>query len=710
MLQQDHLVYAFADFHLDVSERLLLHQGRPLQLTPKIFETLVILVQNSGRLVEKETFIRQLWPNTFVEDAALAQNISQLRRILGDKGNGSTMIQTLPKKGYRFAVPVRVLAAGVSKPDAVPAPTSAGLKLGATSWSLRTHPISRGFFVLGGLVLLGLATLSFQWINTPGGVRVLHVAQLTTTGRAEPWGGLHVDGARLYFNERSGSSWQLMQTPVSGGEISAAPAPFPYTRLFGLSPDQSQVLIGEASPPSSTVQLWTVPPTGGAPRRLADTKVSDAAWFPDGTRILCSSGKEIFSVAADGSDRRHLFNVPGRAQGFVWRPESNSFRFTLYDSNDGSSLWEATPDALAAHPLLPGWNPSFNDCCGVWTPDGKQFLFSSARNGRGEIWSLAVDNSLFHWRNPQPVPITSGPTDLTAAAISRDGRHLYAFGSAYNGSVFRFDGAQHGFTPFMNSLIAIDLAYSRDGRWLVYIGSGGSLWRSRADGSARQELIAGSMRALRPRWSRDGRQILFLGQLPHSNYTAYIISVDGGTPQPILNNDTAYRGFADWSPDGQSVVVDELPAGDNPRAGLTQVDLATHKGSVLPGSEGKYNARWSPDGRFLAASSQDTNTLFIYDPRLQRWTSAATAKSISRIEWSSDSRYIYYQDSLDPAESVFRVSIEDKKPPQLALSFAQPISAGAIRCGFEGLAPDGSYLASIRSNYANLYVLDIDSH
>ena len=102
------LVYEFAEFRLDPANQLLLCNGVPVSLTPKVFHTLVLLVERHGQLVQKDEFMRQLWPGTFVEDAALAENISRLRRALGE--NAGELIATVPKRGYRFIGDVRTIA------------------------------------------------------------------------------------------------------------------------------------------------------------------------------------------------------------------------------------------------------------------------------------------------------------------------------------------------------------------------------------------------------------------------------------------------------------------------------------------------------------------------------------------------------------------------------------------------------------------------
>src|SRR5215469_16353487 len=104
----DKRVYEFGKFRLDTAERVIETDGRPLPLTPKAYEVLLVLVENRGRIVEKEDLMRRVWPDTFVEDSNLGFNISVLRKLLGEgSGNGSSRyIETVPKRGYRFVAEV----------------------------------------------------------------------------------------------------------------------------------------------------------------------------------------------------------------------------------------------------------------------------------------------------------------------------------------------------------------------------------------------------------------------------------------------------------------------------------------------------------------------------------------------------------------------------------------------------------------------------
>ena len=102
-------IYEFGPFRLDVRERQLRRNGQPVPLTPKAFETLLVLVERRGHLVEKEELMRALWPNSFVEEANLTNNVWTLRNALGESRQTGKYIETAPKRGYRFVAEVRVV-------------------------------------------------------------------------------------------------------------------------------------------------------------------------------------------------------------------------------------------------------------------------------------------------------------------------------------------------------------------------------------------------------------------------------------------------------------------------------------------------------------------------------------------------------------------------------------------------------------------------
>jgi TolB-like protein len=111
MPHNNNFCYEFGPFSLEPAQRLLRRDGYPVSLTPKATEILLLLLKNAGQLVEKEDLISEIWPNTFVEEANLTQNIFTLRRALGDDGTGAKYIETVSRRGYRFVAAVRKVAA-----------------------------------------------------------------------------------------------------------------------------------------------------------------------------------------------------------------------------------------------------------------------------------------------------------------------------------------------------------------------------------------------------------------------------------------------------------------------------------------------------------------------------------------------------------------------------------------------------------------------
>ena len=119
------LNYEFGPYHLDLALRLLTREGETVSLTPKATEILTLLVTNAGQLVEKDFLLKEVWPNTFVEEANLAQNIFILRKALGEERDGPKYIETVPRRGYRFIASVRVFHAEDSDGAAAESETQA---------------------------------------------------------------------------------------------------------------------------------------------------------------------------------------------------------------------------------------------------------------------------------------------------------------------------------------------------------------------------------------------------------------------------------------------------------------------------------------------------------------------------------------------------------------------------------------------------------
>jgi len=173
--------YAFGPFVLDPREHRLLKNGTPVAVTPKVLDTLVALVEQRGKLVDKQALMKRLWPDAFVQDAALARHISDLRRILGEPARGGQYIETVPTRGYRFIADVtsvdpdreeiRQAPATTARPRRLPATWIAAFAAliavsAAVAWSLN-RPVR-----LTGTVR-SIAVVPFQTTENSEGERIL---------------------------------------------------------------------------------------------------------------------------------------------------------------------------------------------------------------------------------------------------------------------------------------------------------------------------------------------------------------------------------------------------------------------------------------------------------------------------------------------------------------------------------------------------------
>lgn len=146
------MVYEFGPFRLDPSDHMLLRDGKPVPLTPKALDTLLVLVQASGHVLQKDDILKKVWPDTFIEEATLAQNIFTLRKILGVDENGRPYIETIPRRGYRFVADVKKLGPGGVALGAKPA--------GDASEELESAPPHRPDAPVMSLAVMPLMNLS----------------------------------------------------------------------------------------------------------------------------------------------------------------------------------------------------------------------------------------------------------------------------------------------------------------------------------------------------------------------------------------------------------------------------------------------------------------------------------------------------------------------------------------------------------------------
>ena len=556
------------------------------------------------------------------------------------------------------------------------------------------------------LVVAGFVSLAIWLGSSPTPPRITEIRQLTNDGQTK-YPPLFTDGPRIYFREGTLGHFVLYQVSSAGGETVKIPSQ--VTTMMDISPDRSEFLAAEVTARMTDTPIWIMPLPAGAPHRLGGIVGHDATWSPDGEKIAYGKGRELYLTSKEGSDSRKIVAVEGWPFWIRWSPDGRALRFTQTGTTSNSaSLWQVSLDGKNLRPLIPEWSGQPSECCGNWTADGKYYVFESHRAGRGDIWAIREMGGLFGKRRHEPMRLTTGPMNFSGSLPSRDGARVFVDGFTPRGEVQRCDVKSKQFVSFMPGIAAEGLSFSRDGERVAYVTvPDGILWASKTDGGERVQLTLAPMRAAMPRWSSDGKRIAFMGSLPGTVWKIYVVSTDGGSPQQLTfgaGND----GDPNWSPDSNSLVFGgepDLEGRSLSRTAIRVLNLTTNQVSTVPGSEGLFSPRWSPDGRYLAAQSADSTKLLLYDFDTRKWQDFANVNA-AYFSWSHDGQYIYLSTSAKEPEFE-RVSVRNEHRIERLASLKDVRLFNGTFATWTGIAPDDSLLILRDTSPDDIYALDV---
>ena len=582
------------------------------------------------------------------------------------------------------------------------------------AWSRSVTPSHSRHFpgrtsILAAIAVAATFLAFVLWLRTPSTpARVVASEQLTSD--ALPKSSLVTDGARIYFSEEKGGQFLLQQVSTAGGETAPLTTPFASADIFDISPDHSALLItSEAGGTQTETPMYQLPIPAGSPRAVGNVRAHSAAFTPDGQYIIYGNGSDLYQVRPDGSQSHKLLTLPGAAMNLRFSPDGAWIRFTLQDpENNTSELWEVTPAGKGLRRVLPEeWNQPSQECCGNWTRDGKYYLFESSRGNSHNIWALADSGSLLGRRSHAPQQLTAGPLAFLFPVAGNGGKKLFVVGQQLRFELQRYDQSVRHFLPYLNGISAGELDFSRDGKWLIFVNyPDHTLWRSKLDGSERTQLTYPPLQAHLPHWSPDGTQIAFMASQPGQPWKLYLISSQGGTPQP-LTKEGVNESDLTWMPDGKSLVFGHMPwlqYANASESGIETLDLKTGKISALPGSEGLFSPRVSPDGRYVAALTADSKKLMLYEFATRKWSPLAQA-TFAYNSWSHDSRYVYLED-YSRGDDIVRVSVHGG-PLQVMQSVKDVPRGSDPWASWLGLGPDDAPLLMRDQSTQEIYALDV---
>jgi Tol biopolymer transport system component len=547
--------------------------------------------------------------------------------------------------------------------------------------------------------------------------RVTSITQITRDGFRKT--NLLADDSQLFVTELPGANRVIARVSLPKSDRSVVASPFSNLQALDLSPDHTKLLVAPIQSGSKDDEFWTLPVAKGSPERMGDLSGRDAAWSADGQHLVFSKGSVIYLAGANGSAAHELYTASGSVFAPRISPDGKIIRFTVSDvAQNTTQLWEIGRDGSNPHALLANWPHASTACCGSWTSDGRYYVFQASQT---VPHTLTLFTSL--WALPGSatgadggtssgaaavVQLTNGPMSFGNASLARDNKRMWAIGVQPVAEVVKYEPGSKKFVPVLPGVSATDLAFSPDGKWVTYVSiPEATLWRSRANGSDRLQLTSAPGRVALPVWSPDGKQIAFVSMQPGESWKLFLIPAEGGTPQAVVAENGSQMD-ANWSADGSRLMFGDL-RNNVGSLNIRLLDFKTRQLQTIPGSQGLFSPRWSPDGRYVAALSPDNTSLKLFDFQTQKWTNwlVETAGTVSYPTWSADSQYIYFDDLVSGEESVRRIKVGESQPELACVLGAVDRFPGGLGTWI-GRASDGSWMLVRDRSTQEVYQLSLE--
>jgi Tol biopolymer transport system component/DNA-binding winged helix-turn-helix (wHTH) protein len=740
--KQKQSFYEFGAFRIDAANRLLLKDGEPVALQPKMFDTLLVLVENRGQVIEKDELMSRIWPDTIVEESNLTQNIYILRKVLGTR-----VIETMPKRGYRFSADVREIRSEetnfilerqtvshilVEEEAEIEDSFTASLPeaLSDKPGILQARPTAPGIVAsitghkkmaaLAGvtaiMVLTGIALFMFgSQANRKSAeaFQKISISRLTDIGRVV-FPTISPDGKYVAYvsldDEDHKSIWVKHLATGSATQIVPAVAKAGYESLV-FSRDGNYIYFNrnEKGPPNS---LYQVPVLGGAARRLIENVWGAVTFSPDSKRLAFiradwQKGEHALIVAnTDGTDEQALatrrspdyFNVFGI--GPAWSPDGKTIACSAGNQTDDQQyLVEVrVEDGSERFISAERW-----DSVGqlVWVADGAGLVFFARKQPslpeqiwylsypQGELRRITNDLSAYQW-----LAVTADSSMLVAQrgeVISNiwiapsDGATLHSNGAGFAVDTSRAKqitlgvGKNDGF---------YGICWTPDDKIIYSSDANGNrdLWIADSDGTNQRQLTmnVGSFNAY-PSVSADERYIVFSSNRAGAQ-NIWRMDADGRNPRQLTRGRGEYH--SSLSPDGQWVVYGSGESDWHlwkvPIDGGEPVQLTQYQA-------GKPVV--SPDGKLIAYGYFDDQMSLPWRIGIIPFEGGPMRKSFpahfrSHVRWTLDGQSLMYISETHVSD-IWSQPLEGS-PPKRLTNFKE------MRIYYFDWSRDGSWLACAR--------------
>jgi Tol biopolymer transport system component/DNA-binding winged helix-turn-helix (wHTH) protein len=697
------VVFRFGPFTLDPEAKVLLRDGRSVRLTRKAVETLLVLVENSGRVVTKAELMAAVWPDRVVEEANLVQNIAVVRRALAVEQGQPGHIETFPGRGYRLVGPVEAVEEEPAL-ELPPAPSRAR-RLRRLSWALPAAAF-----------LAAVVWLALSW--WPGaGLPEFRRIPVTRLAGKEFHPAISPDGTAVAFvweqePEQPAQIWVISSSEASPRQVSRTPNRHVSPAW---SPDGRALAFLRLTDAGGEVVIASV--SGGVERNLGGglpTRFGLAHrhldWSPDGQRLAVDDAPSpgeplgIFLISVATGERQRLTRVEPPFIGDVdprFSPDGRRLAFVRIFHRARQELFVVPADGGPPRQLtFDGRQISGHD----WTADGKWLVFGSDRDGSFKLWRL-------HPEAPHPAETVAFagiyadyPIQLS---IGRAAEALVYSVLPQDLNIWRLDlGLARQGRPGWTRVIASPVMdaspqYSPAGDRIVFRSDRSGeeqLWVASADGADPVQVTRGRLRPSVGRWAPGGRSIVFNDSQDTRLYLA--IEEEGGRWRTRDLGATGLHPI--FSPDGTAIFA-------GGETGIVRI----------PAAGGAAERLTEFSARSLGASRDGRLIYFVREPAgTSLWALDTENRQVSKVLdglvpycsscWAVAADGIYYLGSpanLPDRQAIFFLDFATGRT-RLLIEYPEPLPP--IGAGPFSLSPDGRYLLAVRAEPANSDIVRVE--
>ena len=539
---KDFCFYEFSEFRLDARRRALSKNDEKVPLSARNFDLLLFMVENGGRILEHDELLDKVWAGTFVEQATLKKGISALRRILDEKPENE-FIKTIPRRGYSFVSPVRVVRepdetlfvrettheiiieefeeTDENQPQAVKLINPPSIK--------KTNFTRVAVFTGAAIIVLVLAFFGYKYyfsksVQPQFSAETVRVTRITNNGKVISGTAVSPDGTYILYPTVENDGVVLWARQISATVAKKLTLPTKGSFwAFAFAPDNSYVyyIFNNVSEPQKS-GLYKLSLLGDEPQRLAEN-VSTLSISPDGKQIaLVRLGEitTILTIDANGGNERTITTLPDnfRLWSMGWTPDSADLLCTFRKTVEDKALYYVAEMSLEDGKETVVLDAQERVVYGAhWLPDKSAMLLivREAHADIRQIWQYFPLSQ--EWRR-----VTNDNNSYKLVSLTRDGKTIVSTQESRLATIWLSQGT---LPPIKSSALI-----NRDN------------FRQITDGVSSFDRLG---------WLADGR--LMYAATEDGKETIFTINADGTNVRQITNGDDGFRIYPNVTGNGQSI-------------------------------------------------------------------------------------------------------------------------------------------------------------